>query len=100
MQSCFGKYWEGTNDSSCKDGNGCGDYSDCLAQFARGALLHAQQEGSALSGVDALSKKLGVSPGSVLLAINFQNNAGIVPVYAPKPEPVKAESKPGTVIIE
>ena len=101
MQSCYGKYWEGTSDSPCKDGKGCSDYSDCLAIFANGVLLKAQKTVRVSDGVELLSKAVGVSPESVLLAINFQNNAGIVPAYAPEPVKIetakpkaKAEDKP------
>lgn len=88
MQSCFGKYWEGKNDGPCKEGKGCSYFHDCLAIFARDALLKAQQSLGPSASPSDIGNSIGVSPESVLLAVNFQKNVGIVPVYSEKIEPV------------
>jgi hypothetical protein len=76
--SCFGKYWEGTEDSPCKEGKGCGNYNDCLVKFSTGKLVEYQSLLGPKGTPKELSKLAGVSPESILLAMNFQKNAGIL----------------------
>ena len=92
MRSCFGKYWEGANDSTCKEGAGCERLTACLISFAKGKLLETQQLLGPKATPKDLGDHIGVSPEAVLLAINFQKNIGSTPNY-----PVSAVTKSDTV---
>jgi len=76
--TCFGKYWEGVKGSPCKDGEGCNDFNECLARFATVELVKHQNELGPKATPEELAAFAGVSPESILLAMNFQKNAGIL----------------------
>lgn len=100
MLACYGKHWEGVDGSKCKDGKGCKEFNNCLAWFARHELLRYQNEIGPGASLKKLSSLTGVSQDSVLLAIDFQKNIGLVPtpkaaVSDPeKVEPVTVAKKP------
>jgi hypothetical protein len=77
MSACLGKYWEGTAFSPCKE---CDRFDECLAKFATFYLVEYQKQLGSNASLDNLSKLSRVSPESILLAMNFQLNMGIVTV--------------------
>lgn len=78
---CYGQYWEGIAGSDCVTGD-CKALDECLARFASGALVAAQLELGQSADIEALAEKTSIKPEAILLAINFQINAGIVVPYA------------------
>lgn len=92
MQACFGRYWDGTANGSCK--KECEQFHECLARFARYPLKSVQETLGPKATAGELAGATGVNVTSILLAINFQHNAGIKPLYKevydePEPEPVE-----------
>ena len=89
---CYGLYWEGIAGSVCIDGEEknpgeCSALNECLAKFASGKLIAYQRElGKEGATPSKLAKLASVSPEAILLAINFQNNAGFDPFKEKEPK--------------
>lgn len=77
LPSCFGQYWEGVAGSDCTVGDSCKELDTCLARFASVTLVKYQRKLGKEATPEKLSLLTSVRPEAILLALNFQKNAGI-----------------------
>lgn len=94
LPSCYGQYWEGIAGSDCTKGEVCGELDNCLAKFATTTLMQHQRKLGKDATPEKLSELASVRPEAILLALNFQKNAGIVPGAVPaNPAPASEQAQ-------
>jgi len=103
---CYGVIWNGTQESPCRVYS-CGLFDECQYEFSKGTLLSAQQQLGPKASLEQLAVFLNVPAESILLAMNFQQNIGVVPFPPPQkqkpvqtPEPVQKKKKPEKDIVK
>lgn len=83
IPQCYGEFWEGIQGSACME---CHIKDDCLAKFATGRLVKAQQKVGVNASLEALSKETGgIATEAIQLALQFQKNVGLKKSEAPAP---------------